>query len=460
MVLSSRLQRQVALLQLADRVRSQQRVGARQPLGVGALARLDHVLEGDHAVAPAIQGAAHEHQVAVVLQALLEVMPGEQRVQVAGLGRIRQVLQLPEPAIARVLVLDQHALQQVALVDAGDGLIQPPVLGIEGAHRALVVLGRLGVGVQLGKRVGHGQVGFLHRRIEHVALAQLQPGCERALVVPERGIRPADAEQRLVGVRPVEAHARQRRARPGGLVRPAGKQTRARDWRGHAAPPAPGVSASIEPTLGQERVRVAQPLLPHQRHAEIEARIRRPHRPAAPSRQQADRLVETSLVHQHVAEQQLLLRLQIGRHASVDLAQRRIGPVEIAARIPDLRQVKPGPVAHPGGHIERQQPLEALARLVVHAERRDTARRSAAAPRPCGAACAASGRRRAGASAPRSHRSGSNKRARRRSAGRGCASPAASPDRGGAHRPRPRPAAPGRQGTARACDGPRLIPSP
>ena len=361
-------QRDVALLQLADRARGEQRIRPWQPLGVGVFARLDHVLKGAHAVAPALQRAVQIHEVAVVLQSLLEIVPGQHRVQIARLGRIGQALQLPEPAVAGARIGAQHALEQVALLDARDGLIQLPVFGIEGLDRALVVLGGLRVGVQLAERVRHGEVGLLHGRVQHVAPAQLHPRRERSLVVPEGRIRPADAQQRLVRVRTVQAHARERRSRARRLV---GLQVRKAEREIGAVPERRLLRSCGEhgPDSAKERVGIVEPSVTHQRHAQVEARVGGPDQRATPARQQADGLIVTSLVHQHVAEQQFLLRLQLRGHAPVHLAQCRIRALEIAARVPHLRQVEPGAIAHSGGHIVGQQPLEALARFVVHPER-------------------------------------------------------------------------------------------
>jgi hypothetical protein len=49
-------------------------------------------------IGPALEVAAHDAQVAVVPQALLEFVRGQQLVQVARVRRIRQPLELPEPA--------------------------------------------------------------------------------------------------------------------------------------------------------------------------------------------------------------------------------------------------------------------------------------------------------------------------------------------------------------------------
>ena len=53
----------------------------------------------------------------------------------------------------------------------------------------------------------------------------------------------------------------------------------------------------------------------------------------------------------------------------MDLTDRVLGAVQIAARVPHLRQVEPGAVAHPGGNVRRQQLLEARTGLVVQPER-------------------------------------------------------------------------------------------
>ena len=89
---------------LVEPARGEHRVGLRHALGVGALARVEHVVEGDDAVLPLRQRAAEEGEIAVVLEAFLEIVAGEQVVQVARLRRVRQLTQLPEPAVVVVLV--------------------------------------------------------------------------------------------------------------------------------------------------------------------------------------------------------------------------------------------------------------------------------------------------------------------------------------------------------------------
>ena len=70
---------------LSSRPEREHRVGLRHALGVGALARVEHVVEGDDAVLPLGERAAHEREIAVVLQAFLEIVAGQQVVEVAGL---------------------------------------------------------------------------------------------------------------------------------------------------------------------------------------------------------------------------------------------------------------------------------------------------------------------------------------------------------------------------------------
>ncbi len=312
---------QVALLQPGQRTRGEQCVHPRQPLGVGTLARRDHVLERIHAVAPAPQQAAHVGEVAVVLETFLKVVSGQHRVQVTRLGRIRQVFQLPEPAVGLVAaaLAREHVLEHVTLLDTRDRGIETPVLGVERLHGALVVVGRLGVGVQFAERVRHRKVRFLHRRIEHVTVAQLHPRGERALVVAELGVGPARAEQRLVGIRAVEAHPLECRQRACRLIRlqigEAERQVAPVLERAHLLG-----ARHQRANAGEERVGVAETAAAHQRHPQVEARVGRPAVGAAPAGQQADGLVVLALVDQDVAEQQLLLRLELRRHAPVDAA--------------------------------------------------------------------------------------------------------------------------------------------
>jgi hypothetical protein len=200
-------------LQLIGRAGREQRIGARQALGVGAFARIDHVAQGFHASGPVLEGVAEIDQIAIVLQALLEIVACEHRIQVARLGRLRQALELPEPAVVLALLLVEDGIEHRAVANAADGQIQPAILGVEGFERALVVLRRLSVRRELAEGIGHGEVGLLDRGIQKIAVAQLKPRGERAAIVTERRIRPAGAEERLVRIGALQAHAPEYRQR-------------------------------------------------------------------------------------------------------------------------------------------------------------------------------------------------------------------------------------------------------
>ncbi len=86
--------------------------------------------------------------------------------------------------------------------------------------------------------------------------------------------------------------------------------------------------------------------------------------------QKPDGLIEATLAHENVGVQVLALGFELGRHPAVDFLQGISGLVQITARVPDLREIEPRPVAHTRRNIIRQQGLEALAGLVVHAERK------------------------------------------------------------------------------------------
>ena len=127
------------------------------------------------------------------------------------------------------------------------------------------------------------------------------------------------------------------------------------------------------------------------------------------------------------------------RQLALDVAQRLLAAIVVAALIPDLGQVEPGAIAHAQRHIVAQQRLEALAGLVVHAELQVQARRPAAARRAwCGMRCQCVDRPRA-ASAPADPNPPrpSSGTAHRRSAGPAPGCSAACPDRACAP-PRPR----------------------
>ena len=92
-------------------------------LSIGAAARVDHVLEGVDAERPRREIALHEPQVAIVLQAFLEFVRREQVIEVARLRRVRQVLQLPVPADLVALVVRDDGVEQPAVADRRDRLV-------------------------------------------------------------------------------------------------------------------------------------------------------------------------------------------------------------------------------------------------------------------------------------------------------------------------------------------------
>ncbi len=186
------------MLQLIDGAGGQQLVDLGQALRIGALARVDHVAEGLGAVRPDIEGRAEEVQIAEVLQPFLKVMACHDGVQIARLGLVGQILQLPEPAIVGLLIAREQLVEHLAGADAVDGAVQRLLLGSEGGQRRFVVLRRLGIGIELAVRVRHRQIGLLDGRIQQAAVAQFGPGRQGRLIVSEGGIRPPQTQQRLV----------------------------------------------------------------------------------------------------------------------------------------------------------------------------------------------------------------------------------------------------------------------
>ncbi len=70
------------------------------------------------------------------------------------------------------------------------------------------------------------------------------------------------------------------------------------------------------------------------------------------------------------ANEMLLLRFELGRQAPLHLVDRLLCAIEIAARVPDLREIEPRAIAHAFGRLRRQQLLEAGAGFVVQAQRK------------------------------------------------------------------------------------------
>ncbi len=125
-------------------------------------------------------------------------MTGHDGVEIARLGLIGEILQLPEPPVVRLLIAGEQLLQHLSGLDALDGTIQRLLFRGEGGQRRFVVLRRLGIGIELAVGIRHRQIGFLDRRIQQAAIAQFGPGRQCRLIVPERGIGPAQTQQCLV----------------------------------------------------------------------------------------------------------------------------------------------------------------------------------------------------------------------------------------------------------------------
>ncbi len=204
----------------------------------------------------------------------------------------------------------EEIVQQAPLADPIDGLIQSPALLVIRLHGAFVILRRLRVRAQLCEGIGHGDEGFLDCRVQQVAIAQLQPGVQGPLEIPELRVGVAGPQQRLVRVRAVQAHPLERHPCLGRIARlqigiPQ-CQIRSIFERPHLV-----AFAGQTAHRAEERVRIVQPVLAHQRHAQIEFGVGSPVLRAVPIGQQTDRLVELPVVHEHVGKQVGLLSLEL-----------------------------------------------------------------------------------------------------------------------------------------------------
>ena len=136
-----------------------------------------------------------------------------------------------------------------------------------------------------------------------------------------------------------------------------------------------------------EGIRIRKSLLAHQRHAQIESRVRRPGRRAPPATSSRMASSNWPWCISTLANRCCLLRLELAGTACPDLREGVLGRVEIAARVPDLRQIEPGAIAHAG----RAHPASAASRSArpprCACRATGTGRRAAAAPRPRDAAC-------------------------------------------------------------------------
>ena len=355
--------------QLCRDIARQQGIGPRQSLPVGQLARCDHRRERVHALIPVLERAAEVGQVAVILQSLLKIIFGQQAVQVARLRRTGQLPELPEPSLLiRLLVGTQKILEHMSFADLRYRRIDALRLRVEGGDRRFVELGGLCVRVELAVGVGYGEIRFLHRGVEEIAVVQFGPGRECLAVLAQRGVCPSHPQQCTGRIRTGEAHPVERDTRRGGIfgLQPgiAERQIRLVAQCEHFA-----AGHRHRTDRGQHRRGLLHTILAHQRDTEVEAGEGHPVRRTLPMRQQRRRLVEAVLAHEHVDQQVLALRLERRRQLTADMAERQFAAIVIAARVPDLGEIEPGTIAQRGGNLVRQERFEAPACLVVHAER-------------------------------------------------------------------------------------------
>ena len=171
-----RINRRARRQQLRRRVAGQQRIGAREPFAVGLLAGINHGAVRLHALVPVPERAGQIPQIAVIFQTFLEIIVGQQAVEVARLRCVRQLLELPEPTLlAGLFVGAEQVVEHVAVADARDRAVEALRLLIERLDGGLVELRRLCIGVELAVSVRHRQVGFLHRGVEQIPVVQLGP---------------------------------------------------------------------------------------------------------------------------------------------------------------------------------------------------------------------------------------------------------------------------------------------
>jgi hypothetical protein len=164
-------------------------------------------------------------------------------------------------------------IEKLAAANRSDRLVDALRLLIESSDGEHVLIGRLFRRIELRVGVWHSQIGLLHRCVEHVPTAQLEPRRERLRVPLLGGVRPAGAEQCLVRLRTFEAHALQNILRVVGATRfeprVAEREVRFVTQRGQLF----GRRLDLADCFEQLR-RVVQALLAHQRDADVEAGVR------------------------------------------------------------------------------------------------------------------------------------------------------------------------------------------
>ncbi len=133
-------------------------------------------------------------QVAVVLEAFLELVGRQQVIQVSGLRTVGQFLEAPVPACAVDRIARQEHVEYLARLDETDRAIDAIGLFVKGFDSIQVMVGGLTDRIDLRQRIGNREHGLLHRRVEQIATPQFHPRHERAPVVLDLGIRPANTE--------------------------------------------------------------------------------------------------------------------------------------------------------------------------------------------------------------------------------------------------------------------------
>ena len=108
----ARLEFDALARQSIDVRRGEHGVRLRNPLGIGLLLGVDDVVEGGQTLAPVLQVLAHVIEFAIVLEAFLKIVAREQLIQVAGFGRIGQMLQLPIPGDRILLIVAEQPIEQ------------------------------------------------------------------------------------------------------------------------------------------------------------------------------------------------------------------------------------------------------------------------------------------------------------------------------------------------------------
>ena len=259
-------------------------------------------------------------------------------------------------------------------------------LRIERLDGGIVVIGSLAGRRELAVGVRHGEKGLLHRRIEQAALAQCQPGHQRALEFAHAGVSPADAEQRFARVRALQAHPLKNGFCFGGALRlqQCKTQRQVRLVLERQQLLAAGLDA---PHPIKVRNGFGKAVLAYQRDTQVELRISGPIRRSMPVAQCRNGIVIAFLPHHQLREQHVAFGADPRVDLVRDLPQGTLGLLKIAALIPDLAQIEPGLVAHRFGRVLVEQRLEYPAGLDMLAQRQVQAAQAAVPLRPEYAEC-------------------------------------------------------------------------